>query len=106
MRIVLFFIALLSSSFLVMAQDTLPELAATRTNNSPKIDGIISDSCWKNLPIASNFTVSEPVYGAKPAASTKVKVLYDNRAIYIYVRNCMICIPTVFRMSWVNETIM
>lgn len=83
MRFVLLFIALLTRSFWVMAQDILPELASTRTNQSPKIDGIISDSCWKNLPIASNFTVSEPVYGTKPAAATEVKILYDNRAIYV-----------------------
>ena len=83
MRFVLLFIALLTRSFWVMAQDILPELASTRTNQSPKIDGNISDSCWKNLPIASNFTVSEPVYGAKPAAATEVKILYDNRAIYV-----------------------
>ncbi|MBK9798295.1 MAG: hypothetical protein IPP56_00695 [Bacteroidetes bacterium] len=105
MRFVLFLIALLSSSFLVMAQDTLPELAATRTNNSPKIDGIISDSCWKNLPIATNFTVSEPVYGSKPSAITKVKYCMTT-VQFTFVRNYMICIQIVFHMSWEKETIM
>lgn len=60
------------------------KITAVATNNPPKIDGILDDDAWKNVPVAENFVERNPTNG-KPEPEnfkTKVKVLYDNVGIY------------------------
>jgi hypothetical protein len=35
-------------------------LEAKRTLQSPKIDGILDDECWNNVPIATDFIQIRP----------------------------------------------
>ena len=53
---------------------------------APKIDGIIDDSVWINVPIASGFRQSNPEPEQKATYKTEVKVLYTNDAIYFAAR--------------------
>ena len=48
-----------------------------------KIDGQLNELDWSNAPIATDFTQSSPVAGAKPHQKTEVKILYDNTSVYI-----------------------
>ena len=57
----------------------------SRTSNTPKIDGILDDETWKNIEIAGNFIQYDPEMGVgeKPDQKTEVKMVYDDKAIYI-----------------------
>jgi hypothetical protein len=62
------------------AEDSIfrKEITITRTKSAPKIDGILDDEVWKNVPIAKDFVELQPENG-KPEASafrTEVKILY------------------------------
>lgn len=61
------------------------KLNATRVEFTPKIDGIIEDSSWGNVPIANNFIMMRPDNGKSEPEThkTEVKLAYDDNAIYI-----------------------
>ena len=59
------------------------EYNTVRISSPPKIDGLLDDSIWKNIPVASDFTQSEPNPGLPSRMKTEVKFAYDNSAIYI-----------------------
>ena len=61
-------------------QKTLP---AVKTTQAPKIDGDLSDPVWQLAPIAGQFIQNFPSVGQPATQKTEVRVLYDNRAIYI-----------------------
>ncbi|WP_379086970.1 carbohydrate binding family 9 domain-containing protein [Pedobacter sp. UC225_65] len=64
------------------------KLQAQRTTISPKIDGILDDAVWEKAPIATDFIENRPVPGrVEPKEGrTEIKILYDDRAIYIAAR--------------------
>jgi hypothetical protein len=64
------------------------QLDAKRTIQSPKIDGILDDECWNNVPIATDFIEQRPNPGRIEPKDrrTEMKVLYDDVAIYVYAR--------------------
>ena len=64
------------------------ELPARRTQATPKIDGVLDDACWTDIPFATDFIESSPVPGKVESKEkrTEVKVLYNDAAIYVYVR--------------------
>lgn len=78
-------VVLMCCGFTVNAQIDRKTLPATRTENPPEIDGILSDEAWTKAPVADDFVQFEPENG--PAIEerfrTQVKVLYDDEAIYI-----------------------
>lgn len=49
----------------------------------PKIDGILDDAAWQSIPELDQFVQYAPRNGALPAFDTKVKIAYDNKALYI-----------------------
>jgi len=65
------------------------EITATRISTEVKIDGKLDDNAWDNVEIASGFTNWQPLAGASPSHTTEVKIMYDDRAIYIgaYMEN-------------------
>lgn len=83
---------LLICSFLltcsVFAQDTTKRTIAVKTNYPPKIDGLLDDEAWKNVPIATDFIENSPVAGRheSKADRTEVKIVYDDNAVYIGAR--------------------
>ncbi|CAM1364320.1 Carbohydrate family 9 binding domain-like [Tenacibaculum sediminilitoris] len=60
-------------------------IEATRIDSAPKIDGILNDDIWSNVPIAKDFVMMRPDNGKKEpnTHTTEVKLVYDNDAIYI-----------------------
>ncbi len=61
------------------------KLPAVRTTAKIIVDGDISDSAWKNAPLATEFVEYQPNIGKKEAYAnrTEVRILYDNNAIYV-----------------------
>lgn len=59
------------------------EVAATRINEAPEIDGKMNDACWEKLPISSDFTQIEPDAGKASTNKTEVRIGYDDVAIYV-----------------------
>ncbi len=53
---------------------------------APIIDGVLDDRCWSMGQWAGDFTQWIPNEGAKPSQPTQLKVLYDNRNIYVAIR--------------------
>ena len=64
------------------------QLQAIRTNQLPKIDGVLDDACWEQVAVATDFFEIRPVPGRveKKDRRTEVKVIYDDVAIYVYAR--------------------
>ena len=52
----------------------------------PNIDGVLDDACWKSGEWAGDFTQWVPREGARPSQPTQVKILYDDRNIYVAFR--------------------
>ncbi|MCK7591077.1 carbohydrate binding family 9 domain-containing protein [Subsaxibacter sp. CAU 1640] len=60
-------------------------LQIQRTDNPPKIDGVLDDAVWASAMEAKDFTQFRPTMGVKekPGQETVVKMTYDDNAIYI-----------------------
>lgn len=65
------------------APDSLPHHEAQRTTKPPKIDGVLDDEAWVNVPVAGNFRQYSPVEGAAVTEPTEVKIVYDDLAVYV-----------------------
>lgn len=83
-----FIIASLVLSFWVNAQEAdsifRKKIHLVKTNDAPKIDGILDDAAWADAPIATDFVERQPNNG-KPipdSLRTEVKIVYDDRGIY------------------------
>ncbi len=59
------------------------ELVATKATQNLRIDGRLDEKSWQHAPEATDFIQTEPMPGIPAKQRTEVKVLYDNRAIYI-----------------------
>ncbi len=57
-------------------------IEAKFTENPPKIDGILNDSCWKEAPKVEDFVQREPDIGQKATERTIVYCLYDRSTLY------------------------
>jgi hypothetical protein len=55
----------------------------------PRIDGKLDDDCWINDgEWSGGFLQQRPVEGAKPSQETYMKILFDDRYIYVAIRAC------------------
>lgn len=63
------------------------------SGSKPRLDGLLNDSCWRNVPIADTFTTSTPVFGQTPKNGARVRLLKANDGIYIGVE----CVASVVR---------
>ncbi len=59
---------------------------ARLTTEKPVIDGVLNDNCWQTGEWAGDFTQWIPNEGAKASQPTKLKVLYDDKSVYIAIR--------------------
>ena len=57
--------------------------SAARTSNPPKIDGVLFDTVWAKAEPATGFFQYEPHNDRAASFETQVRVLYDDKAIYI-----------------------
>ncbi len=84
MRIQLITILFLLCAFSSFAQDR-KTLNIERTNQAPKIDGVLDDTVWQNAEAATDFIQFRPEMGVtlQPYQKTQVKITYDDQAIYV-----------------------
>lgn len=59
---------------------------AARTTRPPVIDGRSDDAAWADAPIIDAFKEYEPNTGAEPRFRTELRILYDDRYLYILGR--------------------
>lgn len=79
-KIVNLFVLLLFANTVFSQPKTL---VAVRTTEQPVIDGMLMESFWKNVPVATDFIQNQPEVGKPSAKKTEVRVAYDDEAIYI-----------------------
>ena len=60
-----------------------PELRATRALGVVAVDGRLDDADWQRAAAATGFIQAEPSQGEPAAASTEVRVLFDDRHLYV-----------------------
>lgn len=56
------------------------------TTAKPTIDGVLDDPCWKTGEWSGDFIQWIPKEGAKPSQPTQIKILYDDKNLYIALR--------------------
>jgi hypothetical protein len=61
-------------------------LRAVRTVGPILIDGKLDEKTWAEAPVATDFTTQWPDLGRPAAYRTEVKVLYDDRFLYVGAR--------------------
>lgn len=87
-KIPLFALLFLFSNLILGQENKKPKIyTATRISKAPKIDGVLGDEVWKDLPVASDFVMLDPGDG-NPAPSshpTEVKLAYTDEALYVAV---------------------
>lgn len=60
---------------------------ATRLEGAPpRIDGKLDDACWSQGEWAGDFIQREPHEGRPGSQPTELKILYDNRNLYVAIR--------------------
>ncbi len=60
--------------------------SATRTTQPPVLDGRDDDVAWKSAHVIDQFLEYEPNSGATPRFRTEVRVLYDDKYLYVLGR--------------------
>lgn len=58
-------------------------LTAFRTEAKIQIDAVFDEPDWQNAQEASSFVQNEPIPGIPASQKTSVKILYDDKAMYI-----------------------
>jgi hypothetical protein len=61
----------------------MKSLQAVKIIQPPRIDGVLDDAIWKDVPSVSDFIQNFPTYGLPASQKTVVKIAYDNTAIYV-----------------------
>ena len=59
-----------------------PSYRAVRAAKAPVIDGVLDDAAWQDAPELTGFTQRDPDEGKPAKQQTRVKVAYDDQAIY------------------------
>lgn len=59
-----------------------PTYQAVRAATAPVVDGDLSDPVWQSAPEITGFTARDPNEGQPAAAQTRIRVVYDDDAIY------------------------
>lgn len=54
-----------------------------KTGEPVKIDGLFTEAAWKQVPVISNFSQSFPYDTSAALSKTEVKILYDEKFIYV-----------------------
>ncbi|WP_163711249.1 carbohydrate binding family 9 domain-containing protein [Mangrovibacterium lignilyticum] len=57
-----------------------------RISNPPKIDGKLDDDCWKLGEWQNDYIQYAPIYKAKATHPTDLKILYDDKNVFVAIR--------------------
>ncbi len=71
------------SLFTLVTNAQVRSIPAIKINQPIKIDGNLDDEAWKTVEATGDFITFSPVFGKVSTRNTKVKIAYDNTAIYI-----------------------
>jgi hypothetical protein len=77
------FLIFFVSTYVIFSQSARKEVEAVRCAYPPKIDGSLDDEIWKSAAPAKDFIQYNPYNGKPPSQPTKVRILYDDRALYV-----------------------
>lgn len=69
----------------VAAEAPAKMIRAQRVPSPPLLDGALVEPAWREASPVLDFTQAEPVQGALPTELTSVRILYDDRALYVGV---------------------
>ena len=83
LKILFFLLSFLTLSLFVSGQEVKEETLAIKTDNPPKIDGLLDESAWKRAPDAGVYLQQEPEREDSDRIKTIVKILYDDGHIYL-----------------------
>ncbi len=83
-----FFCCLFFLPWILVAQFPLEkrQIQARKISGGVHIDGKLEEEVWQQAEVASGFVQYDPRPGAPASQKTEVRVLYDNRALYIGAR--------------------
>lgn len=60
---------------------------AARVNPAPpQIDGILDDPIWQEAEWSGDFIQRQPYEGKEPSQATDIKILYDDKNLYVAIR--------------------
>jgi hypothetical protein len=83
MRLHILIILLFLSAPPVYSQAVKREMKALRISEKPKIDGVLSEECWKTAQAVQDFVQYEPYNGSPATYDTRVMIVYDDNSIYV-----------------------
>ncbi|MGH9670219.1 MAG: DUF5916 domain-containing protein [Terriglobales bacterium] len=63
-----------------------PRLRALRVSETIKIDGRLDEPAWARAEVATDFRQEEPKEGEPATEKTEIRVLFDDRNLYIGIR--------------------
>jgi hypothetical protein len=69
--------------FICSLANAQKKITAVKTNQAPKVDGLLTEEVWKQAPVAKDFIINNPDFGKPSSQKTEVKIIYSNEAIYI-----------------------
>ena len=78
-------VAMLFSASIVSGQNTSRVGQATFVDEAPTIDGLIDEAVWARAEPFTGFVQQAPIAGNPATERTEVRILYDERAIFIGV---------------------
>jgi hypothetical protein len=65
------------------AEAPRPATRAMRASEAPHIDGRLDDAAWQDALLLTGFVQREPQEGMPASERTEVRVLHDDRALYV-----------------------
>ena len=65
----------------MVAQDR-PEVVATRTELTIKVDGLLDEPVWATIKPITEFVQRLPLDGGEPTEKSEMRILYDNNYLY------------------------
>jgi len=74
------------SSMPVMSTASATVAASTRASAAPVLDGKTDDPAWQNAQVIDKFLEYEPKPGAEPRFKTEVRVVHDEKNLYVLAR--------------------
>jgi Domain of unknown function (DUF5916)/Carbohydrate family 9 binding domain-like len=82
-----FFFGITSAQEAENSQQTFAKRTYTTTSigatESPKIDGDLTEAAWDLVDWTSDYVEFEPDNGTEPTEQTKMKILYDEKNLYV-----------------------
>lgn len=80
--IFLLFVCLMYS-IQILGQLSIRSMSAIRIDGELTVDGELNEAEWNMAEPAAGFTQTQPVYENKPSQKTEVRILYNDKGIYV-----------------------